>query len=148
MQKHVQKEHEEPHVIMWHSMLLTTFRDQGIRVTKDSISTQMSEFKAQSPAWKLSQHKLDIIEALVLLVPECTVRVFRDHLEERLWAKSALNLETCGLRALQLGYCPAGCTGKWSHFLKTTSDEICTAVAEGVTRKFENSFRSRKDTLG
>eukprot|EP00969_Alexandrium_andersonii_P146897 6496043-Alexandrium_andersonii.AAC.1 len=130
---------------MWHSMLITTFKDQGIRVAKESINTQMDEFKAQSPSWKLSQHKRDIIESLVLSVPESAVAVFKRHLEDRLWAKSAINLETCGLRALQAGYSPPGCAGKWAHFLKNTNAEVCASVAECVVRKFEASFRTREE---
>ena len=149
--KQTQRAHEEAHVILWHSSILTELQDVGTTPTKQSIADIFKRFRAENPGTKVSQYKVDIVTQLVLNVPNAAIEVFKAHLNERKFERSALTQDILNSKQLTLEYTPSGCVGAWTKWL-CNSEECCRDIAVAIVQHFQAQFASNpamsEDTAG
>jgi hypothetical protein len=105
----------------------------------------LDRYKRDNPTLTLSENKKGLIVAVLSKIPEAAVKVFCDHLDGRLWDRSALNQQLLGSKELQLGYVPPGATGLWQNHLRNTTT-VCKEVAQLVVKAFEDRLGGREKT--
>lgn len=137
--KQTQRAHEEAHVIMWYSSILTELRDVGVSPSKEAIAGVFQRFRAENLVNKIPKYKVDIVTQLILNVPQSAVDVFKNHLHERRFERSALTQDILNSKQLLLDYTPPGCVGAWTKWL-CNREEVCCDIARAIVQHFERQF--------
>jgi len=124
---------------MWLSAIEAQLGSGGGGVISEGVVRDViAKYKLAYPTMALSPNKQNLIVGVLCKVPPRAIKIFRDHLQDRMWDRSALNQHILGLRELHVDYSPGGCAGAWSSLLKNTDD-----VCEDVARNIEHHFLQR-----